>query len=139
MSAVLSGVKELREVLRAAEERRRRDGRRTIVFIDEIHRFNKAQQDALLAHVESGDIVLIGATTENPSFEVNSALLSRSRVVVLKPLGASELGASCAARSRTTSAGSAAWRRTWTTTRSRSWPPPPTATRAPRSTCSSWP
>ncbi|HEY7922745.1 MAG TPA: replication-associated recombination protein A [Vicinamibacteria bacterium] len=91
MSAVLSGVKELRELLRAAEERRRRDGRRTIVFIDEIHRFNKAQQDALLAHVESGDIVLIGATTENPSFEVNSALLSRSRVVVLKPLGASEL------------------------------------------------
>ena len=92
MSAVLAGVKELREVLHAAEERRRRDGRRTIVFIDEIHRFNKAQQDALLAHVESGDIVLIGATTENPSFEVNAALLSRSRVVVLKPLGAPELG-----------------------------------------------
>ena len=92
MSAVLSGVKELRELLRAAEERRRRDGQRTIVFIDEIHRFNKAQQDALLAHVESGDIVLIGATTENPSFEVNAALLSRSRVVVLKPLGAEELG-----------------------------------------------
>jgi putative ATPase len=91
MSAVLSGVKELREVLRAAEERRRREGRRTIVFIDEIHRFNKAQQDALLAHVESGDIVLIGATTENPSFEVNAALLSRSRVVVLKPLGEAEL------------------------------------------------
>ena len=91
MSAVLSGVKEVREVLRAAEERRRRDGRRTIVFIDEIHRFNKAQQDALLAHVESGDIVLIGATTENPSFEVNAALLSRSRVVVLKPLGAEQL------------------------------------------------
>jgi putative ATPase len=79
-------VKELREVLREAETRRRRDGRRTIVFIDEIHRFNKAQQDALLHHVESGDIVLIGATTENPSFEVISALLSRSRVVVLKPL-----------------------------------------------------
>ena len=87
MSAVLSGVKEVREVLRAAEARRQREGRRTIVFIDEIHRFNKAQQDALLAHVESGDIVLIGATTENPSFEVNAALLSRSRVVVLKPLG----------------------------------------------------
>jgi putative ATPase len=91
MSAVLSGVKELREVLKAAEERRRRDGRRTIVFIDEIHRFNKAQQDALLAHVESGDIVLIGATTENPSFEVNGALLSRSRVVVLKPLAEEQL------------------------------------------------
>jgi putative ATPase len=91
MSAVLSGVKDVREVLRAAEMRRRREGRRTIVLIDEIHRFNKAQQDALLAHVESGDIVLIGATTENPSFEVNAALLSRSRVVVLKPLGEEEL------------------------------------------------
>jgi putative ATPase len=86
MSAVLSGVKELREILKDAADRRRRDGRRTIVFIDEIHRFNKAQQDALLAHVESGDIVLIGATTENPSFEVNAALLSRSRVVILKAL-----------------------------------------------------
>jgi len=85
MSAVLSGVKELREVLQTAELRRR-EGRRSIVFIDEIHRFNKAQQDALLLHVERGDIVLIGATTENPSFEVNAALLSRSRVVVLKPL-----------------------------------------------------
>jgi len=91
MSAVLSGVKEVREVLHAAEERRRREGRRTILLIDEIHRFNKAQQDALLAHVESGDIVLIGATTENPSFEVNAALLSRSRVVVLKPLGTEQL------------------------------------------------
>ncbi len=91
MSAVLSGVKELREILKEAEVRRRREGRRTVVFIDEIHRFNKGQQDALLAHVESGDIVLIGATTENPSFEVNSALLSRSRVVVLKPLGEEHL------------------------------------------------
>jgi putative ATPase len=91
MSAVLSGVKELREILKEAEVRRRREGRRTVVFIDEIHRFNKAQQDALLAHVESGDIVLIGATTENPSFEVNSALLSRSRVVVLKPLAEEHL------------------------------------------------
>ena len=91
MSAVLAGVKEVREVLRGAEERRRRDGRRTVVFIDEIHRFNKAQQDALLPHVESGDIVLIGATTENPSFEVNAALLSRSRVFVLKPLAAEQL------------------------------------------------
>jgi putative ATPase len=91
LSAVLSGVKELRENLRAAEARRRRDGRRTILFIDEIHRYNKAQQDALLAHVESGDVILIGATTENPSFEVNAALLSRSRVVVLKPLSAPQL------------------------------------------------
>ncbi len=91
MSAVLSGVKEVREILKQAEGRRRREGRRTIVFIDEIHRFNKGQQDALLSHVESGDIVLIGATTENPSFEVNAALLSRSRVVVLKPLGEAQL------------------------------------------------
>ncbi len=91
MSAVLSGVKEVREILRCAEERLRREDRRTIVFIDEIHRFNKAQQDALLSHVESGDIVLIGATTENPSFEVNAALLSRSRVVVLRPLGREQL------------------------------------------------
>jgi len=91
LSAVLSGVKEVREVLKAAEERRRRTGRRSVLFIDEIHRFNKSQQDALLAHVESGDIVLIGATTENPSFEVNAALLSRSRVVVLQPLAAAQI------------------------------------------------
>ena len=69
-----------------AEEARRRRGRRTILFVDEIHRFNKAQQDAFLPRVEAGDIILIGATTENPSFEVNAALLSRSKVFVLKPL-----------------------------------------------------
>jgi putative ATPase len=86
-SAVLSGIKEIREVMADAEQARRRSGRRTILFIDEIHRFNKAQQDAFLPRVESGDIVLIGATTENPSFEVNSALLSRSKVYVLQPLG----------------------------------------------------
>jgi putative ATPase len=86
-SAVLSGIKEIRAVMAEAEEARRRLGRRTILFIDEIHRFNKAQQDAFLPRVEAGDIVLIGATTENPSFEVNSALLSRSKVYVLKPLG----------------------------------------------------
>src|SRR5687767_6016967 len=91
LSAVLSGVKELREVLREAEERRQRDGRRTILFLDEIHRYNKAQQDALLSHVESGDVVLVGATTENPSFEVNAALLSRCRLVVLKPLDQGQL------------------------------------------------
>ena len=91
LSAVLSGVKELREVLKEAEHRRQHDGRRTVLFIDEIHRYNKAQQDALLAHVESGDVVLIGATTENPSFEVNAALLSRCRVVVLKPLDTAQL------------------------------------------------
>src|SRR5918992_2855224 len=85
-SAVLSGIKEIRAVMTEAEEARRRLGRRTILFVDEIHRFNKAQQDAFLPRVEAGDIVLIGATTENPSFEVNSALLSRSKVYVLKPL-----------------------------------------------------
>ena len=84
-SAVLSGIKEIRDVMAAAEAARRR-GHRTLVFVDEIHRFNKAQQDAFLPRVEAGDIVLIGATTENPSFEVNSALLSRSKVHVLKPL-----------------------------------------------------
>src|SRR5579872_4216431 len=85
-SAVLSGIKEIRDVMAEAETARRRSGRRTILFVDEIHRFNKAQQDAFLPRVESGDIVLIGATTENPSFEVNSALLSRSKVYVLEPL-----------------------------------------------------
>ncbi len=90
-SAVLSGIKEIRTVMTEAEEARRRRGRRTILFIDEIHRFNKAQQDAFLPRVEAGDIVLIGATTENPSFEVNSALLSRSKVYVLRPLEASHI------------------------------------------------
>ena len=85
-SAVLAGNKEIKEVMAAADDRRRRTGRRTIVFVDEIHRFNKAQQDAFLPRVEAGDIVLIGATTENPSFEVNAALLSRSKVFVLQPL-----------------------------------------------------
>ena len=87
-SAVLAGIKEIREVMAIAQDRRRRTGKRTIVFIDEIHRFNKAQQDAFLPRVEAGDIVLIGATTENPSFEVNAALLSRSKVFVLQPLSA---------------------------------------------------
>jgi putative ATPase len=85
-SAVLAGIKEIKEVMAAAQLRRRREGTRTIVFVDEIHRFNKAQQDAFLPRVEAGDIVLIGATTENPSFEVNAALLSRSQVFVLQPL-----------------------------------------------------
>jgi putative ATPase len=84
-SAVLTGIKEIKQVM-ADAERARQYGTRTIVFIDEIHRFNKAQQDAFLPHVEKGNIRLIGATTENPSFEIISALLSRSRVYVLKPL-----------------------------------------------------
>jgi putative ATPase len=90
-SAVLSGIKEIRDVMSGAERLRKTGGRRTIVFIDEIHRFNKAQQDAFLPRVEAGDIVLIGATTENPSFEVNAALLSRSKVFVLRGLTADEV------------------------------------------------
>ena len=82
-SAVTSGIKEIRTVMQQAEDNRR-FGERTIVFVDEIHRFNKAQQDAFLPFVEKGSIILIGATTENPSFEVNSALLSRCKVFVLK-------------------------------------------------------
>ena len=85
-SAVLSGVKEIREVIAAAETERTRHGQSTVLFVDEIHRFNRAQQDAFLPHVEHGTITLVGATTENPSFEVNSALLSRCRVYVLHGL-----------------------------------------------------
>ena len=90
-SAVLAGVKEIRQVMAEAEADRARRGRRTILFVDEIHRFNKAQQDAFLPYVERGDIVLVGATTENPSFEVNAALLSRCRVYVLQPLAEADL------------------------------------------------
>jgi putative ATPase len=89
-SAVLSGIKEIKQVM-ADAERARQYGTRTIVFVDEIHRFNKAQQDAFLPHVEKGNIRLIGATTENPSFEINGALLSRCRVYVLKPLTEEQL------------------------------------------------
>ena len=85
-SAVLSGIKEIKDLMARAEGTRRHSGQRTILFVDEIHRFNKAQQDAFLPYVEAGTIVLIGATTENPSFEVNAALLSRSKVFVLEPL-----------------------------------------------------
>jgi putative ATPase len=89
-SAVLSGIKEIKAVM-ADAERNKRLGRRTLIFIDEIHRFNKAQQDAFLPYVERGDIILIGATTENPSFEVISALLSRTKVYMLKPLSEDEI------------------------------------------------
>ena len=85
-SAVLSGVKEIKEVMQEAKEEWRLQKRRTILFVDEIHRFNKAQQDAFLPHVEKGTIILIGATTENPSFEVISPLLSRTKVFTLYPL-----------------------------------------------------
>jgi putative ATPase len=91
ISAVLGGVKDIREAVERAQVVRA-GGRRTVVFVDEVHRFNKAQQDAFLPHVESGLFTFIGATTENPSFEVNSALLSRATVHVLKPLEAADLG-----------------------------------------------
>ena len=92
ISAVLAGVKEIREAIEQAQQNNNQYGKQTILFVDEIHRFNKSQQDALLPHVESGLFTFIGATTENPSFEVNSALLSRAQVYVLKSLSAEELG-----------------------------------------------
>jgi len=91
LSAVFSGVKDIREAVQAAEAELGRSGRHTILFVDEVHRFNKAQQDAFLPYVERGLITFVGATTENPSFEVNSALLSRASVYVLQPLGKDEL------------------------------------------------
>src|SRR5438105_4570014 len=91
LSAVQVGVKDLREAIAQADDRRAEHGQRTILFLDEIHRFNKAQQDALLPHVEAGTITLIGATTENPSFEVNAALLSRCKVVKLETLAEADL------------------------------------------------
>ncbi len=91
-SAVTSGVAELRRIIGTADQQRRLQGRRTILFVDEIHRFNKAQQDAFLPHVENGTVILLGATAENPSFEVIGPLLSRSLVVVLAPLSDQALG-----------------------------------------------
>ena len=91
VSAVTTGIKEVKDVIATAERRRQMSGRRTVLFVDEIHRFNKAQQDAFLPHVEAGTIILVGATTENPSFEVNSALLSRAKVYVLNPLSTDDV------------------------------------------------
>ncbi len=90
-SAVLSGIKEIRQVMEEASQVRRKRGQATLLFVDEIHRFNKAQQDAFLPHVERGDILLIGATTENPSFEVVGPLLSRARTLILEPLTPEDL------------------------------------------------
>src|SRR5262245_1595198 len=92
LSAVFSGVKDIREAVQQAETELSHSGRHTILFVDEVHRFNKAQQDAFLPFVEPGLPTFIGATTENPSFEVNSALLSRAAVYVLEPLKPDELG-----------------------------------------------
>ncbi|MFB0962584.1 MAG: AAA family ATPase, partial [Pseudomonas sp.] len=86
LSAVLSGVKEIREAVQEAKQQSAQYSRRTILFVDEVHRFNKSQQDAFLPYVEDGTFIFIGATTENPSFELNNALLSRARVYVLKSL-----------------------------------------------------
>ncbi|GHV81521.1 ATPase AAA [Spirochaetia bacterium] len=91
LNAVLTGIKDIREAIDRSDERRRLYGRRTILFVDEVHRWNKAQQDALLPWVENGTVILIGATTENPFFEVNRALVSRSRIFQLKPLSAESL------------------------------------------------
>src|SRR5438046_4129450 len=91
ISAVFSGVEETREAVQAAEAELARSGRQTILFVDEVHRFNKAQQDAFLPYVERGLTTFVGATTENPSFEVNSALLSRATVYVLEPLSRKDL------------------------------------------------
>ena len=99
-SAVTSGIKEVKEVMAEAVRLRKAQGRRTLLFVDEIHRFNRAQQDAFLPYVESGDVVLVGATTENPSFELNAALLSRCRVVVLEPLHPEDLAGADAPRAR---------------------------------------
>ncbi|MFM1891098.1 MAG: hypothetical protein RLZ44_175 [Pseudomonadota bacterium] len=91
LSAVLSGVKDIRQAVEQAKQERARSGRGTVLFIDEVHRFNKSQQDAFLPHVEDGTVLFVGATTENPSFELNNALLSRARVYVLKSLTAPDL------------------------------------------------
>ena len=97
MNAVLAGVKQLREAIDEALERRQLYGQRTTLFVDEVHRWNKAQQDALLPHVENGTIILIGATTENPYFEVNKALVSRSRIFQLKLIDPGRLAPDCGA------------------------------------------
>lgn len=90
ISAVTSGIKEIREAIERAKENRLA-ARRTILFVDEVHRFNKSQQDAFLPHIEDGTIIFIGATTENPSFELNNALLSRAKVYILKSLSTQEI------------------------------------------------
>ena len=93
LSAVLSGVKDIREAVEQARQRKAAQGRETLLFVDEVHRFNKGQQDAFLPHIEDGTILFVGATTENPSFELNGALLSRTRIYVLKPLSNDEITA----------------------------------------------
>ncbi|MEJ6592200.1 MAG: AAA family ATPase, partial [SAR86 cluster bacterium] len=93
ISAVLAGVKDIREAILIARQNQSRSGRKTLLFVDEVHRFNKAQQDAFLPYVEDGTVIFIGATTENPSFELNNALLSRARIYRLKSLEIDDLTA----------------------------------------------
>ncbi len=108
LSAVMAGVKDVRAVVEQAQVLRRESGRQTVLFLDEVHRFNKSQQDAFLPFVEDGTVCFIGATTENPSFEINSALLSRARVYVLRSLTADDVESRAAARARTR--GGRGWR-----------------------------
>ncbi len=136
-SAVTSGIKEIKEVMADAVKLRTATGRRTILFVDEIHRFNRAQQDAFLPYVERGDIVLVGATTENPSFELNAALLSRCKVVMLSALAPEDLATMLR---RALSSLSAASVRAASRSAARHWtrsPDSPTATAGGRSDCSS--
>ena len=128
---MLAGIKEIKAVM-ADAERARKLGRRTVVFIDEIHRFNKAQQDAFLPYVERGDIILIGATTENPSFEVVSALLSRAKVYALRALSMDEIVTLLEARSEDAGADRAR-ASCWSKSRST-----PTETRGPPTTFWNW-
>ena len=132
LSAVMAGVKDVRAAVEQAQALQRERGRQTVLFLDEVHRFNKSQQDAFLPYVEDGTLCFIGATTENPSFEVNSALLSRARVYVLKLAHARRRSRGAAPRARDTSAASARRRSRSMPTRSRRWRGPPTATRAAR-------
>ena len=130
INAVLAGVKEIRESIATAQERRNLYGQRTTLFVDEVHRWNKAQQDALLPHVENGTIILIGATTENPYFEVNKALVSRSRIFQLRPLTKTICGRLPSRRSLIQSAATAASMSPSNPKRWTIWWMWPTATRA---------
>ena len=132
LSAVTSGVKELREVLVDARDELTTGGRRTLLFIDEIHRFNKAQQDALLPDVEEGVVTLVGATTANPFFAVNSALVSRSQIFQFEPLSPDDIKTLVRRAWRTNRAGWAGTKSACTTRPSTSWPKSAMATPAGR-------
>ncbi len=134
-SAVSEGVPRIREIAEQARERLATGGRGTILFIDEIHRLNKAQQDSLLPHVEQGTFTLVGATTEAPSFEINGALLSRCRVFVLNPLATEDVLTLVRRALADAERGLGGRDSRWTRTRCASSPRRPTATRAGRSRC----